>query len=950
MGTHRPGERLPNSFCDKTTIVSQPLGFWDLLAKFGERQSVGHGGQITPGQRGSRRGSYDTRIPQSCVRGHQSHGRISPSFRPLLTKQVCTHDKVQDGNSKDSTRSHPQGRLDDVSRFEGCILPNSNPSGESQVSPLHLERTIVPVPGSMFWPVHRTSSLHEDDGADFSGFTSEGSPSASLPRRLARTSCFGTGSTTINTSTSRLMLQTRSDDQLGEVSTHSHSDQDLFGDGDSLSSFEGFSNTYTCGQPPSFNQSVSEQPMPSCKGVDGSLGSPSVANISRARWKTQDEELAASAVPLLEQTVTERDHGNPLDYTHLCRPSLVVKRVQPLVGSVPPVGVSGPLPVYRRLFRRLGGISPSRFDKRKLVTIREESAHQPTGTPSDTPGTSILCGASSGQDSGHFFRQYNSTVIPCQGGRNSVVPSQLGGSGDTRLGREEFGEPSLPVRQGFLQCPGRLPQSKESSDFYGVDPTPGGVQHPLEGVGMSTSGPICHKAELQAGQFYITFPRSHGNSNGRLLVQLGSPGIIRLSTIFTGEEGTQQTQNLTRDNTYSSGPILAPEGVVPRLDSSDERHPTSLATAPRSPASTTHPSFSSGSPRASSSRMETVKRLLRHKGYSRRVAQFLAKAKRHSTIVNYQCKWKKYRQWCKQEGHTVSSPSSQKFADFLLYLHQQKNLSVSAIRGYKAMLNSVFAYKGFNLTDDPVLRDIAKACARQVPRMINRTPSWNVDVVLKALTCPPFEPLRLASIRDLTKKTIFLVALATARRVSELQALSNKVVWQDSDLILSYLPEFIAKTETVSNPTTREFRLRSLTPLVGAEDEERLLCPVRAVHLYLQRTAFTPRPRQLFLSVRDLKKPLSKAALSFFLRETIKMAHESLPEELCPLLKVRAHDIRGIATSLLLWKNKSISSILDAACWKTPSVFVDFYLKDFQRREGDVLALGPFVAAGDIML
>ena len=44
-----------------------------------------------------------------------------------------------------------------------------------------------------------------------------------------------------------------------------------------------------------------------------------------------------------------------------------------------------------------------------------------------------------------------------------------------------------------------------------------------------------------------------------------------------------------------------------------------------------------------------------------------------------------------------------------------------------------------------------------------------------------------------------------------------------------------------------------------------------------------------------------------------------------------------------------MSAILDAACWRTQSVFATHYLTDIQRMEGDVFALGPFVAAGDVL-
>ena len=80
------------------------------------------------------------------------------------------------------------------------------------------------------------------------------------------------------------------------------------------------------------------------------------------------------------------------------------------------------------------------------------------------------------------------------------------------------------------------------------------------------------------------------------------------------------------------------------------------------------------------------------------------------------------------------------------------------------------------------------------------------------------------------------------------------------------------------------------------------------------------------------------------------MADKSFPEHLCAMFRVRARDIRGIATSLLLWKNRSLASILSAACWRTPSVFADHYLQDILRCEGDVFALSTLlVAAGEVL-
>ena len=61
---------------------------------------------------------------------------------------------------------------------------------------------------------------------------------------------------------------------------------------------------------------------------------------------------------------------------------------------------------------------------------------------------------------------------------------------------------------------------------------------------------------------------------------------------------------------------------------------------------------------------------------------------------------------------------------------------------------------------------------------------------------------------------------------------------------------------------------------------------------------------------------------------------------------VRAHDIRGVSTSVAFHRNWSVSAVLDAATWSSSSVFTSFYLSDLQHEFQGLRSLGPFVAAG----
>ena len=130
--------------------------------------------------------------------------------------------------------------------------------------------------------------------------------------------------------------------------------------------------------------------------------------------------------------------------------------------------------------------------------------------------------------------------------------------------------------------------------------------------------------------------------------------------------------------------------------------------------------------------------------------------------------------------------------------------------------------------------------------------------------------LRLHS--ALTLKTLFLLALATAKRVGELQALFSIVTFVGADACLSYIPQFVAKSESLTRSIPRSFLVKSLADFAPGLDTDLLLCPVRALRLYLLRArSLSPGRRRLFVSPR-------RPAVSFFLREVISAAAAARPQ------------------------------------------------------------------------
>ena len=171
-------------------------------------------------------------------------------------------------------------------------------------------------------------------------------------------------------------------------------------------------------------------------------------------------------------------------------------------------------------------------------------------------------------------------------------------------------------------------------------------------------------------------------------------------------------------------------------------------------------------------------------------------------------------------------------ADFLLYLCRSLSLSYSSIASYLSMLSGVFRFVLPELSSHFVLHDLLRSFRLERPLSSSRVPPWNLLVVLQFLRGPPFEPLASASLRSLTQKVLFLVSLATAHCVGELQAVPREISFSGSDAYLSYLLEFRAKTKSVVNSLPRSFCVRSLKDFVGDLSDE-LLCPVRALRFFI---------------------------------------------------------------------------------------------------------------------
>ena len=218
------------------------------------------------------------------------------------------------------------------------------------------------------------------------------------------------------------------------------------------------------------------------------------------------------------------------------------------------------------------------------------------------------------------------------------------------------------------------------------------------------------------------------------------------------------------------------------------------------------------------------------------------------------------------------------------------------------------------------------------PTVRSLAPPWNLTRVLEALAKPPFEPLHAASLKHVTIKTAFLLSAASARRRGAIHALSVKdshLRFENEGVRLIPDPQFLAKNQTLEFLPQPIFLPKITT--VGTE-ADRVWCPVRALRYYIKATQpFRGHHTRLFLSTVSPHTPVSRDTLSRWLVTAIRLDDSSLGSA-C----IKAHQIRGVASSLALYKGVDIREIMSAAVWKSPSTFTSTYLLDMSASEGPV--------------
>ena len=881
---------------------------------------------------------------------------MEASNRPESPKQNNHFNKIQDGNTSECFNISKSRRMDDINRFKGCVLSHPNTSKVKKVSEICMGDSGPTVQGLMFRTLYSTTGIHENDGSNSSIMPSKRDQTPPLLGRLVNCSQVSSTSTSRHELGSSGNRKTRPNSEQTEIRPNSNTKISLLGDGNKHSTGEGISSPQKSGEIVRNSPTFQGIRHPISLGMASPDRSLSVTGKIGTMGKNASEIVAIpSQKPLVSRVRSKVDNGTDFGRSH-SGPDLVDRsRESTNRGSVITSSTRCPT-FYGRLESGLGGTFITSTGIRPMGPDGNKSTYKSIRTQSSEVRTSIISRLLPEQENFSHVRQLDSGSTHKESGGDPIldyVPENI--RSPEMVIREQY-NPHFSLHSGQEKRVSGPAQQEESSSSCRMVPTSRNLHKNMEDLGISSCGFICHKIQSQTSGLLLTGSgpismgnRLHDNTMGQFIrLRISPSGISTQSPI--------KIDSVQEHQTNFNSPSLASTTLVRGNTISSSRPSQEVANLENSLETTSHKQVPPNSRGIPLSRVDVIERGIRARGFSKKAASCMARPNRKSTLTLYQAKWAQFCGWCRQRKTDPLSSTIPVIADFFIFLRENKKLSCSAIKGYRSALSQVFIHRGIDISSSPEISMLFRNFEQSIPPRTIPQPKWDLNIVLQSLIRAPFEPISAISLRNLTLKTVFLLALASAKRVSEIHGLSYLVAWAPdySSATLDFTPDFVAKTQIPGDPSTAysPITIPALSTSVGEDEPDNLLCPLRALKIYLNKTAASrPKCDKLFVSsVATFKhKPVTKNTISHWLRLVIKNAYNTIPKEDLQLWKISAHEVRAVATSLLFKHNHSLKEVMAAASWRSNSTFVSFYLRNINHQFLDIASVSSVVAAQSVI-
>ena len=877
---------------------------------------------------------------------------VESNIRSISTEQVHQEGEVQDGNCRGHQRTLEDGRVGNINRFERCLPPYSHIQTSPQVSQVLFQRQSFPVQGSgngsHFFPTnfHQGNQMHPQISTSIWNESTPVSGRLVDPWINQTTSNLPDRYFTATHTAPRLACEPR--EVRSDSSTGFFIPFISFPSGSGTS----VSNRGTMGENSEENSSFSAQSTLHGKTVaitvrDSNFNREDgeVRDVAHQRHSNRDAQPVVSIQGRSRDSVSDQQQGEE-------SVRVVDNKRQCFIRSTFSDNEPSTSDICRFKYYRLGG-SLERFGSERILDRSgERVSHQCTGTIGSVESDGNICVGVERFSSDGGIRQYHSSGLHEEARGNSVESTSGSHAGSLQLVGIESDNNKVSSHTRTSECIGRQSVQRGTNNSNRMVNQSQNTGISVESVVQANGGSVCHASQSQTSNLCITSTRQSILGSGCSIHKLGKSSNLCFSTNCHNSQSSAETSNSQLHND-SHSTILAETEVVSHPIGTISGFSSSTTTMATVTETATVGSISSGSQGIQPPRLEIVKQSLRARGFSEKAAERMSEAQKKSSLRVYEGKWQYFCKWCRDRNVDPLHSTPELVADFLIHLREDRNLAISTIEGYRtAISHTIKATSTLDLGKDPNLSSLMANFYRDSGRKRTSLPLWNLSLVLKKLSESPFEPMHKAELKFVTLKTVFLVALASGKRRSELHAMRQDILhsegWKSVTIVPD--PEFIAKTQLneKGSDMLNVVTIKALTKILPSDmQEDRALCPVRAIKYYLKQTAnIREGKKKLFVAYKKgFKNEIKANTISSWLKKTILFAYNDATDEDMNLIGVKAHQVRSMAASWALHCNASMEDIMNACCWKSANTFISYYLKDLAFIREDMYHLGPVITA-----
>ena len=438
------------------------------------------------------------------------------------------------------------------------------------------------------------------------------------------------------------------------------------------------------------------------------------------------------------------------------------------------------------------------------------------------------------------------------------------------LVHQEAGDPQGTTHPTQAECSSRQAIQAGPDHSNQMVPSPRSFPSDLRQMAPATDRPVCYEVQQQVASLCVSNTGSPSCGSGCTQSTMGGYGRIRLPSDSHSGQGGKETTGHPLHEVHSHCPGMAQHALV--LGPSGHVQPDPIESA--QPSQPVNPTFQSDpSPKSDKSKspcMAPRASAIKEQGFSQAVAARIEAPQRVSTRAVYEAKWSIFTKWCLTHKVDFRSPPIKSIADFLMYLFEDRKLQPSTIDGYRSAISDKLGNSALNISQDENLTRLLDSFHKDRPKGRRGIPSWNLSLVLHQLTKAPFEPIKESSLKHLTFKTVFLLALGSGKRRSEIHAWQNRNIRHQSDwsrVSLYPSPSFLSKNQLAKEGpgSVAPVVIPALAPTLDRSlRSDRSLCPVRTLRYYLERTSQLRQNKELvFVSFKKgFDKGISPGTIS----------------------------------------------------------------------------------------